>query len=146
MKTTVTKEFKWDCAHMLEGHPGLCKNLHGHTYHLQVTAEPLEDRHDMVVDFGDLKKTVQSVIVRNYDHSFIYNEESTDPVERGIAELLQKHGRLTTPLKGRTTAENMARDMLCAINAEASYHMLQWRATKVRLYETETSFAEVSYE
>lgn len=34
---TVTKKFKFDAAHMLSGHEGLCKNLHGHQYLLEVT-------------------------------------------------------------------------------------------------------------
>ena len=32
----VSKEFTFDCAHMLTGHDGLCKNLHGHTYKLRI--------------------------------------------------------------------------------------------------------------
>ena len=32
----IAKEFNFDMAHMLDGHDGKCKNLHGHTYKLQV--------------------------------------------------------------------------------------------------------------
>ena len=32
----IAKEFSFDMAHMLDGHDGKCKNLHGHTYKLQV--------------------------------------------------------------------------------------------------------------
>ena len=41
----VSKEFTFDCAHMLTGHDGLCKNLHGHTYKLIISLEGvLQDR------------------------------------------------------------------------------------------------------
>jgi 6-pyruvoyltetrahydropterin/6-carboxytetrahydropterin synthase len=33
----VSKEFQWAMAHMLDGHEGLCQNLHGHEYKLIVT-------------------------------------------------------------------------------------------------------------
>lgn len=32
----VSKEFSFDMAHILDGHDGKCRNLHGHTYKLQV--------------------------------------------------------------------------------------------------------------
>ena len=34
---TVTKSIKFDAAHVLTNHQGLCKNLHGHTYRVEVS-------------------------------------------------------------------------------------------------------------
>ena len=33
----VCKSFTFDFAHALDGYDGLCKNIHGHTYHLSVS-------------------------------------------------------------------------------------------------------------
>ena len=50
--TTVTKTVKFDAAHILANHKGLCKNLHGHTYRVDVSAAMSDDEHgDMVIDF-----------------------------------------------------------------------------------------------
>ena len=81
---TVTKSFKFDAAHVLTNHQGLCKNLHGHTYHVQasVTQSP-DDTSDMVIDFKDLKTTCEEVITTRFDHAFLYN--STSAAESGHA-------------------------------------------------------------
>ena len=54
---TVTKTVKFDAAHVLTNHQGLCKNLHGHTYRVDVSVTQAEDdASDMVIDFKDLKR------------------------------------------------------------------------------------------
>ena len=40
---TVTKSIKFDAAHILTNHQGLCKNLHGHTYQ-HANGGPRKDR------------------------------------------------------------------------------------------------------
>ena len=46
---TVTKTVKFDAAHVLTNHQGLCKNLHGHTYRVDVSvAQAEDDDRDMV--------------------------------------------------------------------------------------------------
>ena len=107
--TTVTKTVKFDAAHILTNHQGLCKNLHGHTYRVDVScASPLADGDDdMVIDFKDLKKIATSEICDKFDHAFIYNTESAG--EREIAAVVEKHGMRTVALPFRSTAENLAR-------------------------------------
>ena len=74
---TVTKSVKFDAAHVLTNHQGLCKNLHGHTYRVEasVTQAP-EDTADMVIDFKDLKRVCEEVILARFDHAFIYDSSS----------------------------------------------------------------------
>jgi 6-pyruvoyltetrahydropterin/6-carboxytetrahydropterin synthase len=36
-KIRVTKLFRFEMAHALNGYDGPCKNIHGHSYELQVT-------------------------------------------------------------------------------------------------------------
>ena len=61
-KVRVTKQFTFETGHALYGYDGLCKNVHGHSYKLDVTVigSPIEDnthvKNGMVIDFSDLKK------------------------------------------------------------------------------------------
>lgn len=50
---------KFDAAHFLPSHPGKCKNLHGHTWLVEVWAEgEVDPETGMVVDFGDMKTVI----------------------------------------------------------------------------------------
>ena len=106
--TTVTKSVKFDAAHILTNHQGLCKNLHGHTYRVDVSVtQPDDDPRDMVIDFKDLKSVATSVICDRFDHAFIYSTASEGESE--IAGVVEKHGMRTVALPFRSTAENLAR-------------------------------------
>ena len=105
---TVTKTVKFDAAHVLTNHQGLCKNLHGHTYRVDVSVAQAEgDTRDMVIDFKDLKAIATEVICERFDHAFIYNTESAG--EREIAAVVEKHGMRTVAIPFRSTAENLAK-------------------------------------
>ena len=107
--TTVTKTVRFDAAHVLTNHQGLCRNLHGHTYRVDVSVsrgDPLAER-DMVIDFKDLKRIATAEICDRFDHAFIYS--SASPGESEIAAVVEKHGMRTVALPYRSTAENLAR-------------------------------------
>ena len=105
---TVTKTVKFDAAHVLTNHQGLCKNLHGHTYRVDVSvAQAEDDGRDMVIDFKDLKGIANEVICDRFDHAFVYNTESAG--EREIAAVVEKHGMRTVAIPFRSTAENLAK-------------------------------------
>ena len=77
----ITKEFQFEMAHALLGYDGPCKNIHGHSYKLDVTVKGnvkagTEDSDEgMVVDFGIIKKLVKELIVDEFDHSLVLNEK-----------------------------------------------------------------------
>ena len=79
----ITKQFRFEMAHALEGYDGACKHIHGHSYELFVTVigkpimDPKSPKQGMVMDFGDLKKIVQSQIIEPLDHALVINENST---------------------------------------------------------------------
>ena len=105
---TVTKTVKFDAAHVLTNHQGLCKNLHGHTYRVDVSvAQAEDDERDMVIDFKDLKTIANEVICDRFDHAFIYNTESVG--EKEIAAVVEKNGMRTVAIPFRSTAENLAK-------------------------------------
>ncbi|MGR3806698.1 preQ(0) biosynthesis protein QueD [Pasteurella testudinis DSM 23072] len=134
----ISKEFSFDMAHMLDGHDGKCKNLHGHTYKLQVElcAPLLTDaaKCGMVMDYSDLKSVVDDLILKPMDHAFIYDQHSEK--ERKVAELLQELDSKVFALPYRTTAEQMSQFI---------FQRLQHAGlpiSAVRLWETPTSFCE----
>ena len=121
--TTVTKTVKFDAAHILTNHQGLCKNLHGHTY-----------RGDMVIDFKDLKRIATEVVCDRFDHSFIYNTES--PGECEIADVVGRNGMRVVPIPFRSTAENLARLFFDELKARIP------GLAAVKVWETSDSCAE----
>ena len=104
--TTVTKTVKFDAAHVLTDHQGLCRNLHGHTYRVDVSVATESDG-DMVIDFKELKGVLAEVILDRFDHSFIYNTGSVGESE--IAAVVEKHGMRTVAIPFRSTVENLAK-------------------------------------
>ena len=105
---TVCKTVRFDAAHVLTNHQGLCKNLHGHTYRVDVSVtQPEGDDRDMVIDFKDLKAIANEVVCDRFDHAFIYNTESAG--EKEIAAVVEKNGMRTVAIPFRSTAENLAK-------------------------------------
>ena len=134
--TTVTKTVKFDAAHILTNHQGLCKNLHGHTYRVDVSVVGDESR-DMVIDFKELKNLATEVICEKFDHAFIYNTASAGECE--IAAVVEKNGMRTVAIPFRSTAENLAKyfhDLLAPRIAAPS------QIASVRVWETADSCAE----
>ncbi len=131
MKLTVTKEFQWDCAHCLrkgteeesEAVFGKCKNLHGHTYKMFVTVSGEELEDGMVINFVELKKIVNELVVERFDHKFLNDDE------------LYKNGRLTT-------CENQIQDIWDLLCAELAFKRITLE--EIKLYETPTSFATLT--
>lgn len=142
----VTKEFSWAMTHRLENHNGLCKNVHGHGYKLFVTIKKIKSNQKvdktnvgMVMDFKDLKNIVNKNVIDLVDHAFMYNVN--DKESKDIAEFLHKKiDQKLCPMDCRTTAENMAEwiyNML--FKSLVNYGCI---CTKIKLYETDTSYAE----
>jgi 6-pyruvoyltetrahydropterin/6-carboxytetrahydropterin synthase len=132
---TVTKTIRFDAAHVLTNHQGLCKNLHGHTYRVDVSvAQGDGDTRDMVIDFKDLKRIASEVVCERFDHAFIYNTESAG--EREIAAVVEKNGMRTVAIPFRSTAENLARMFFGELKA------LIPGLSAVKVWETSDSCAE----
>jgi len=147
---SIVKEFSWSMAHMLANHAGKCKNIHGHTYKMQVEIarksggainRPGETDHGMVLEFDDLKTVINNLLIEPLDHAFLYWVESTDELEHEVAALLRKHNRKLVEIKYRPTAENLALDYLERINNQLSEYKVE--AVEIILWESPTSFARV---
>jgi len=146
---TITKNFDFAMAHLLEGHCGLCKNIHGHNYKLEVTVARNGDglivgdksSLGMVIDFSDLKKIVKEEIIDKMDHALAYNKNDETSCE--IAGFLhQKIRQKLFDFNGRLTAENMAKWIGQTLNTVFENKGLVLFCIKIKLYETDNSYAE----
>ena len=138
----VTKEFKFETAHALFGYDGLCKNVHGHSYKLAVTlmGKPIEDtsnvKFGMVMDFGDLKKICNKLIVKPFDHATVLNINSP---HRELADSMEQSGHKIIRVSYQPTSEMMVIDFAEKIKARLPE---QLKLHHLILRETETSYAE----
>ena len=68
-KLVVKKEFS--SAHILHGHPGDCKRMHGHNWIVEAKVEGDNiNSIGMVIDFKDIKKSLANIISK-LDHRFL---------------------------------------------------------------------------
>ncbi|MBN3860407.1 6-carboxytetrahydropterin synthase QueD [Neisseriaceae bacterium PsAf] len=134
----ITKEFRFEIAHLLDGHDGKCQNLHGHGYVLQVELTDIlcseGPKEGMVFDFGDLKEIVEQEIVLPMDHSFIYDTRSER--ESKIAQVLIECHSKVYGVPFRTTAELIAQHIFKRLKQN------NLPISAVRLWESAHSFCE----
>jgi len=65
---TITIKEHFDAAHALIGYPGECRNMHGHTWDVEVSVSGTElDDVGIVYDFKHLKDNLASILA-DYDH------------------------------------------------------------------------------
>lgn len=148
---TITKEFEWDCAHILHNHKGECSNLHGHRYKMLVTLSRDDlireegSSYRMVCDFGDVAKYVKEYIINKIDHSFVVPQ--TEFLEKGTLEhdiyktLVEHKAKVYELLDTRTTAESMARNFYYRIRELMEDNYPNVKVHRVTVYETPTSYA-----
>ncbi len=85
MKLSVTAYFS--AAHSLPRHPGKCRNLHGHTYRVEITVEgDKKPDTECVADFSDLKSELEEVL-ELLDHRYL-NDIIDYPTSENIALFL----------------------------------------------------------
>jgi len=140
-KIRITKAYKFDMAHALPGHDGLCSNIHGHSYELLVTliGEPINDNNSpklgMVIDFKDLKRIIKGLIVDELDHSMVLRKDAP----KDLIEVMKRNYERIILVDYQPTSENMIIDFADRIKAalpkEVKLHHL-------KLWETVTSYTE----
>lgn len=74
---------RFSAAHRLPQHEGKCKELHGHTYKVEVIFEGEQKENGMVADFSQLKSVVRDVL-EALDHKYL-NEVLENPTSENIA-------------------------------------------------------------
>ena len=140
-KIRITKAYKFDMAHALPGHDGLCKNIHGHSYELLVTliGEPINDQNSpkngMVIDFKDLKKIIKDLIVDQFDHSLVLRDDTPEAL---LTQMQIAYSRIIL-VNYQPTSENMIIDFANRIKNRLPDNV---KLHPLKLWETVTSYTE----
>lgn len=101
---TLTKEFKFEAAHVLLGHDGKCARLHGHSWRARVilsgaNLHALGPKAGMLADFSDVKAAVEPLVDQYLDHHYLNETLETDhPTSEFVAEWLFARLRPVLPL------------------------------------------------
>src|SRR5512138_711559 len=81
----LVKRFTFDAAHFLPNHSGKCKQLHGHTYTLDIIiCGKVNPDTGMVVDFHDIDYIVKSRVLPELDHHCL-NDVISNPTAENVA-------------------------------------------------------------
>jgi 6-pyruvoyltetrahydropterin/6-carboxytetrahydropterin synthase len=140
-KIRVTKQFGFEMSHALLNYDGLCRNIHGHSYKLQitVTGEPIslpgDPKDGMVIDFSQLKQLIREHIVNELDHSLMINEKAPTDKLSQLGQMYERHH--VVPFQ--PTTENMVVYIAEKVKPLLPEHI---ELFSVRLFETSSSFAE----
>jgi 6-pyruvoyltetrahydropterin/6-carboxytetrahydropterin synthase len=140
-KIRVTKQFGFEMSHALTNYDGLCRNIHGHSYKLEITikGEPLvkpgDPKDGMVMDFSVLKELVKKEIVGPFDHSLMINNIPAHDKLLGLGEMYGRHHVVNF----QPTTENMVIFIAEKLKKLLPEHL---ELFSVRLYETTSSCAE----
>ncbi len=87
------KRFEFEASHKLPWHTGKCKDLHGHTYRLEIGLKGEVNRAEeasnsgMIADFSEVKQIVTEKIVDKFDHKHL-NDFFKNPTAELIAEYI----------------------------------------------------------
>jgi 6-pyruvoyltetrahydropterin/6-carboxytetrahydropterin synthase len=140
-KIRVTKRFHFEMAHTLYEYNGLCRNIHGHSYNLEVTLignakkDPGHPTDGMVLDFSILKEIVKTNITQQFDHALMVNSLIS---ETQLNFLKETTSRIIV-VDFQPTSENIATYIAQILQQHLPSSVLLY---SIRLYETVTSFAE----
>ncbi len=143
-RCTISKEVEFDAGHRVPSHGSKCRNPHGHRYRVRVMCsgaivdDPGAPDDGMLVDFGDLKVLMTTLVHDVLDHSFICHEG--DALLYVLRDADESWNVVAFPYV--PTAENIARwcwDQLDGPLVERFRDGLQ--LVEVAVWETPTSVA-----
>ena len=137
----ITKQFSFEMAHALRNYDGLCRNIHGHSYKMDITlaGQPLHDesspKNGMVMDFGDQNRLVNEEIISLLDHALVLNAKT----DAQLVDVLKQNYEKIVIVDFQPTTENLLNFIAGKIQTRLSNDV---KLTCVRLRETDTSYAE----
>ena len=134
---TCTRRLTFEAGHRVFLHESKCRNLHGHSYKVEIRARGHLDDLGRVIDFAVLKQLIGGWIDEHLDHGFIvWNED-----REAIAALQMLPGQKIYRMPYNPTAENIARHLKNDI-CPAMLHGTGVVVDRITVQETENCFAE----
>ena len=121
MGVKVSKIFTFHAGHYLPGYPGKCSRPHGHTFILEVEVSGPVGDDGFVIDFSVLEKFVNTLVIEPLDHYMLNDRGFLNPTCEIVASWILESLR----------------------EAVKQYNLNPIEITRVRLYETPSSYAEV---
>lgn len=141
----ITRRLEFDAGHRIPNHGGQCRHMHGHRYVIEVTLRGAVVEHQgygddgMVLDFGDIKKITNELIVEQWDHAFLVAKE--DVTILNFLNSLPNHK--TVVLDIIPTVENLAKIAFSILfPAFKSNYGNRLNLYRVRIYETPNCWAD----
>ncbi len=131
----VTKRLRFCCAHRLDKDMGMCHNIHGHNYLVELTVEPTTlcaGPSGSVIDFKMLKDKCQKHLDDTYDHRLLLKEGDT------LIATLKGSGIEVVEVADYPTAEWMAKRFIREFESLLTDLV---RVVSVTVWETENSYA-----
>ncbi len=126
-------------GHRLPFHKGLCKNIHGHSYKMNVEITGGLDKNGMVIDFFDLNRIVKPIIEK-YDHAFLCWKG-----DKKVLDFLTKNKMKKVVVEYHSTVENICGDFTDKLTNELlDIKGHKFEELTVKIYESPNSYAEKS--
>jgi len=145
-KMEITRRLEFDAGHRIPNHEGHCRHIHGHRYVIEVTLLGDVLNHQgyaddgMVLDFGDIKKLTNELIVSKWDHAFLVAKED----ESLVNFLGSIQGHKTVVLDVIPTVENLAQTAFSILEPVLKNNFSgRLNLSRLRLYETPNCWADV---
>jgi 6-pyruvoyltetrahydropterin/6-carboxytetrahydropterin synthase len=87
----IVKKFSFSSAHFLPNYVGKCKQMHGHTYYLEVSMDGKVDPDTgMIIDFAQLEHIVKSKALDYIDHKTLNDIIDNPTAENTIVWIRNK--------------------------------------------------------
>ena len=133
----VTKSFTFEAAHRLLYDNGLCQNIHGHSYRVEVCLQGRKhDSDGKVICFKEMNQIIKTWIDEHWDHAIILNSADWACIEFMCAN----NQRLFVFDDVEPTAENMAEFLSQQFKVQL-YNDHRVNVHLVRVWETPTCCA-----
>lgn len=125
------------------GYDGLCSQIHGHSYRLEVTvggapvADAASAKDGMAIDFGEIKRVVEESVVATFDHSLVLRRT---PATEEVIDVLTRHFERINAVEWQPTCENLLShfaELIAPALPDGT------RLLSLRLHETENNCAEL---
>ena len=145
-KIEITRRLEFDAGHRIPNHEGHCRHIHGHRYVIEITLLGDILNHQgyaddgMVLDFGDIKKLANELVVNKWDHAFLVAKE--DQLLVNFLASIPDHK--TVILDVIPTVENLAQTAFSILEPVFRNNFSgRLNLNRLRLYETPNCWADV---
>lgn len=141
----ITRRLEFDAGHRISTHNSQCRHLHGHRYAIEITLSGniITDEgvaeQGMVMDFSEVKRIANKVLVDKWDHAFLVYSGDT----RLINFLRSLEDHKTVVFDSQPTAENLALAAFRILDkAYSDNYGDHLQLERVRIYETPNCWAD----